>query len=181
MGKLNNYLKGKKEILKTFSVKGYKSWTAREGIGAETTLYKDGKKIGKCIDYGNGGEVALIEITLKNESSVKSFLDTLPKYKFNDYWKGQYDEEWDGLGKSKLESWRIHTFAHVMLEEAEEEAQLKKLCKTKLVVRVEGQKNLGVFEAKWPKDTYDQLMLMSRLTKQLQPKVITEFINKRFA
>ena len=178
--KVNKFVQGKQEILKTFSVKGYKSWPAREGVGAEATLYKDGKKVGWCTDEGNGGEVEL-KATSDNLWLVKSFLDTLLKYKFNDYWKEQYGEEWDGSKKSALESWKVFTFADVMLDQAEEEMQLKELCRTKLVVSVEGEKNFGVFNAKWPKNKYAQLMLMSKLTKQLQPKVITEFVNKRFA
>jgi hypothetical protein len=176
---VNAYVQGKMEVLKTFSVKGYKSWTAREGVGAQTTLYKDGEKIGLCTDEGNGGEVSL-DASGEGFRMVKDFLATLPEYKFADMWKEQYGEDWDGEEDPYLKSWKVHLFADVMLEQAEEEKQLKKLCKTKLVVRIEGEQDFTVFNPKWPKDTYGQLALMSQLTKQLQPKVITEFVNKRF-
>ena len=176
----NNFVQGKAEILKTFSVKNYKTWTGREGVGAEATLYKDGKKFGWVIDEGNGGEVSL-NVTGENFRITTEFLETLPRYTFNDYWKDQYKEDWDGEEGSKLESWKAFRFADVMLNVAEEAKHLRKLCKTKLVVSVEGDSDFGVFDAKWPKDTYAQLQIMSQLTKQLQPKVITEFVNKRFA
>ncbi len=177
--KVNAYVQGKMEIRKAFSVKGYKSWRGREGIGAESTLYKDGKQIGWLLDEGNGGEVAL-RATGENFRMVKDFLATLPKYEFDDYWKEQYEEDWDGEKKSELESWEVYDFANVMLEEAEEQAQLKKTCRTKILVRYEGETGLRVFHAKWPKDAYGQLMMTSQLVKQVQPNVIVEVINKRF-
>ena len=119
-------------------MKGYKSWTAREGVGAQTTLYKDGKKIGLCTDEGRGGEVELSATTGEDFRMVKDFLDTLPKYQFNDMWKEQYGETWDGSKKSDLESWKVFDFANVMLEQAEEQTQLKKACRTKILVRYEG-------------------------------------------
>jgi len=178
----NEYVQGKREILKTFSVKGYKSWTAREGVGAQTTLYKDGKKIGLCTDEGRGGEVELSATTGEDFRMVKDFLDTLPKYQFNDMWKEQYGETWDGSKKSELESWKVFDFANVMLEEAEEQTQLKKVCKTKTLIRLEGEglKDYRSYNVKWPKDIYGQLQIGSQLTKQLLPKVIVEIVNKRF-
>ena len=179
--KVNEFMQGKTEILKTFTTKGYKSWTAREGVGAQTTLYKDGKIVGLCTDEGNGGEVDFRANTVEDRTMVFEFVKSLPKYKFNDYWKEQYGEEWDGKGKSELKSWTVFDFANIILEQAEEEKQLKKECKKNILVRFEGETSLRVFNAKWPKDTYGQLMTMSQLIKQSQPKVIAEFINKRFA
>jgi len=117
---VNNFVQGKGKILKTFSVKGYKSWTAREGVGAEATLYKDGKKIGWVVDEGDGREISL-SATSENFQLVTEVLSTLPKYKFNDYWKEQYKEDWDGENGSKLESWKVFKFADVMLNVAEEQ------------------------------------------------------------
>ena len=176
----NAYVQGKTEILKEFSVKGYKSWTAREGVGAQTTLYKNGKKIGLCTDEGNGGEVDFRANTVEDRTMVFEFVKSLPKYKYADMWLEQYDEIWDGSGKNDLESWKVFDFANVMLTQAEEENQLKKECKNKILVRYEGETSVRVFHAKWPKDTYGQLMIMSQLIKQVQPNVIAEFINRRF-
>ena len=183
---VNTFVQGKTRILDAFSVKGFKTWTAREGVGAQTTLYKDGKKVGLCTDEGNGGEVDFRGHTVEAEKMVRKFVKSLPEYQFSDYWKEQYgdEDEWDGQAKSDLESWTVAVFADVMLNLAEEEKQLKKLCKTKTVVRAKGFQNFGIFDIKWPTDTYGQLMLESQLTKQLQaeqnPKVITEMVNKRF-
>ena len=184
--KVNTFVQGKTRILDAFSVKGFKTWTAREGVGAQTTLYKDGKKVGLCTDEGNGGEVDFRGHTVEAEKMVRKFVKSLPEYQFSDYWKEQYgdEDEWDGQAKSDLESWTVAVFADVMLNLAEEEKQLKKLCNTKTVVRAKGFQNFGIFDIKWPTDTYGQLMLESQLTKQLQaeqnPKVITEMVNKRF-
>jgi hypothetical protein len=116
---VNTYIEGKTEILKTFSVKGFKTWRGREGVGAQATVYKDGKQIGWVTDEGNGGEVSL-RATGEDERMIKDFLDTLPKYKFSDYWQERYGEDWDGEEKSELKSWVVHTFADVMLDRAEE-------------------------------------------------------------
>jgi hypothetical protein len=178
--KVNTFVQGKTRILDTFSVKGLKTWTGREGVGAQTTLYKDGKKVGLCTDEGNGGEVDFRGHTIEAEKMVREFVKSLPEYRFSDYWKEQYGDEWDGQAKSDLESWTVAVFADVMLNLAEEEKQLKKLCKTKTVVRAEGFQNFGIFDVKWPTDTYGQLVLGSQLTKQLHPRVITEIVNKRF-
>jgi len=124
--KMNTYQEGKAQILATFSVKGYKSWTAREGVGAQATLYKDGKRIGWVTDEGNGGEVDFDANTVEDRTIVFEFVKTLPEYKFNDMWKEQYGEEWDGDEDSELRSWYVYDFADLMLQQAEEEKQLKK-------------------------------------------------------
>ena len=113
---VNAYVQGKMEILKAFSVKGYKTWTGREGIGAEATLYFNGKKVGWVIDEGNGGEVALIATGAEFRKAV-NFLSTLPRYKYNDYWKEEYGEDWDGENREVV--WKVNNFANVMLEQAE--------------------------------------------------------------
>lgn len=40
-----------------WTVKNVKSWTGRDGIGTECSLYRDGKKVARCLDDGNGGEM----------------------------------------------------------------------------------------------------------------------------
>ena len=117
----NAYLQGKATILHTFTVKGFKSWiprVMREGVGAEATLYKDGKKIGLLIDEGHGGQV---EFRPDGDAfrEVIKFLVTLPLYEFKDYWKEEMEEEWDG--DKELTSWNVHTFADVMLTHAEKQ------------------------------------------------------------
>ena len=182
--KVNEYAQGKARLLEVFKVKGFKTWRGREGVGAQATVYKDGKQIGWVTDEGNGGEVTFDAIN-KSFWDVKAILDTLPKYEFKDYCNRHIsdrydtgdDEVWDGEPKRP---WVMHVFADVMLEQAEEENQLKKICKTKILVRYEGEKGFREFHAKWPKDTYGQMMIMSQLIKQVQPNVIAEFINKRF-
>lgn len=176
------YAQGKAAILDAFSVKGYKSWTAREGVGAQTILYKDGKKFGWCTDEGNGGEVGFRGYTVEAEKMVWEFVKSLPKYWFTDMWRERFNQEWDGAEHSKLESWNVHEFADVMLSQAEEQSELRKACRTKTLIRLEGDapQEMRVYDVKWPKDTYAQMQIGSRLTKQLLPKVIVEIVNKRF-
>ena len=65
----------------------------------------------------------------------------------------------------------------------EEQQQLKKECKTKTLIRLEGEalEDYWAYRVEWPTDTWGQLSIMAELTKQLHHKVITEFVNKRFA
>jgi hypothetical protein len=117
----NAYLQGKAAILTTFTVKGYKSWRGREGVGASTTLYRDGKKIGWCTDEGNGGVVDFRAYTREDDQMVREFVKALPPYQFNDMWVEQYHEAWDGRPQPEQRSWKLFDFANVMLEQAEEE------------------------------------------------------------
>ena len=117
----NAYLQGKATILQGFTVKGFKSWipkVMREGVGAQATLYKDGKKIGLLIDQGQGGQV---EFRPDGDAfrAVVKFLATLPMYEFKDFWMEEMHEEWDG--ERGLRSWNVHTFADVMLTHAEKQ------------------------------------------------------------
>jgi len=121
----NTFVQGKTEILKTFSVKGYKSWTAREGVGAQATLYKGKKRVGWVTDEGNGGEVDFRANTVEADNMVREFVKRLPEYSFDDYTREQYGEVWE-TSREKPTAWQIFTFANVMLEQAEEELQLKK-------------------------------------------------------
>lgn len=38
-----------------YEVKNVKSWEAMEGVGTNCDLYRDGKKVARCHDDGNGG------------------------------------------------------------------------------------------------------------------------------
>lgn len=176
----SEFAEGKDEVLNTFTVKGYKSWRGRDGIGAQATVYKDGKRIGWVSDEGNGGETDF-HASGDDFWMVKGFLATLPEHTFKDFWKTQYREEWEHDDGSELQGWSVHLFADVMLGQAEEEQQLRKACRTKILVRYKGEHGFREFHAKWPKDTYGQVMIMSKLVKQVQPNVIAEFINKRFS
>ena len=40
-----------------YSVKNIKTFTGREGHGFESSLYRDGKSIGKVVDVANGGSI----------------------------------------------------------------------------------------------------------------------------
>ena len=123
--KANEFVQGKTEILKTFTTKGYKHWVAREGVGAQTTLYKNGKRIGWCTDEGIGGECEFRGYTIKADKMVREFVEGLPKYKLSDYWKEQYGEqygeEWDEpKWEYEWKYWYVSDFADIMLTKAED-------------------------------------------------------------
>ena len=72
-------------------------------------------------------------------------------------------------------------YISLLLDEWEETQQIKRMCKTKILVRYEGEEDFRVFQAKWPEGNDAQLAIMAQLTKQVQPQVIVEFVNKRFS
>jgi hypothetical protein len=123
------YQAGKQEILKAFSVRGYKTWQAREGVGAETVLYANQpkrKKLGWVVDDGDGGVVRLLA-TGDNWRFVKAFVDDLPSYLFSDMWLAKYQEVFNGPEQSELKSWTVFEFAEVILEQAEEQILKKRV------------------------------------------------------
>ena len=175
---MNTYEQGKKKILDTFSVKGFKTWEAREGVGAQTTLYRDGKKIGTCTDEGNGGMVDFRADTVEYRTMVWDFIKDLPEYKYADMWASEYGE--DCPDNDGMESWKLDDFANVMLTQAEIDNHLRKQCRKNILIRYEGDTNIKVFNAKWPGNKIGQTAIMEQLTEQVKPNVIAEVINKRF-
>ena len=175
---MNAYEQGKKKILDTFSVKGFKTWEAREGVGAQTTLYRDGKKIGTCTDEGNGGMVDFRADTVEYRTMVWDFIKDLPEYKYADMWASEYGE--DCPDNDGMESWKLDDFANVMLTQAEIDNHLRKQCRKNILIRYEGDTNIKVFNAKWPDNKIGQTAIMEQLTEQVKPNTIAEVINKRF-
>ena len=175
---MNSYEQGKKKILDTFSVKGFKTWEAREGVGAQTTLYRDGKKIGTCTDEGNGGMVDFRADTVEYRTMVWDFIKDLPEYKYADMWASEYGE--DCPDNDGMESWKLDDFANVMLTQAEIDNHLRKQCRKNILIRFEGETDYRVCNAKWPDNTIGQKAIMEQLTEQIKPNVIAEVINKRF-
>ena len=120
---------GKNAILEAFSVRGYKTWQAREGVGAESLLYVNQpkrKRLGWVVDDGDGGVVRLLA-TGDNWRFVKAFVDDLPPYSFGDMWVEKYQEIFNGPEQSELKSWTVNEFAEVMLEQAEEQILKKRV------------------------------------------------------
>jgi len=55
-----------------WTVKGIKRWDGMEGVGTECSLYRDGKKVARVLDDGNGGEV---HFTWADRSSTGSTVE----------------------------------------------------------------------------------------------------------
>jgi len=76
----------KPEQFGDYSVKNVKSFQGREGYGFNCTLYRNGKKVGSCIDDASGGEMYPIswERNVDAEAEQKlldEHITTIPKVK----------------------------------------------------------------------------------------------------
>lgn len=172
----NTYIVGRNMILAAFATKGFKSWVAREGYGAQTTLLKGGKVIGVCTDEGNGGEVSFDANSAENRELVRKFVGELPDYDYQDYhdFLGIDRTDFPG-GRTK---WQVYDFANVMLEHAEEDKQLRKVCKTKTVIKVVGEDGYRTFKIAWPKGNKGR---QDYLTTQIAEQYgAFEIVNARF-
>ena len=144
-----------------------------EGTTAFTAdLWVDGKHIGDVRNDGSGGANFIDHRYdgkgLNTSDEVRAFrtwCETLPPIQ-DEYGESPMSDDWY-IGR--------------LLEEWEETQQIKRMCKTKILVRYEGEEDFRVFQAKWPEGNDAQLAIMAQLTKQVQPQVIVEFVNKRFS
>jgi len=135
-------------------------------------LWVDGKHIGHVKNDGRGGANFIDHRYdgkgLNTRDEVRAFKEwckTLPPHR----------DEW---GESPMGD---DLYISLLLDEWEETQQIKRMCKTKILVRYEGEEDFRVFQAKWPEGNDAQLAIMAKLTKQVQPQVIVEFVNKRFS
>tara|TARA_R100001143_G_scaffold20908_1_gene22214 strand:- start:2 stop:454 length:453 start_codon:yes stop_codon:yes gene_type:complete len=142
---------------------------SEETVAFNASIYVDGKKVGDAKNNGRGGAND-IDVFTKDGRWNRDLISEMEDEAATHTWT--YEGE--------TYSHTLDSYIGKLVDDFDEQRSLKKLCRTKIVVSAEGEQNFGVFDAKWPKDIGGQLQLMSKLTKQLHPKVITEFINKRF-
>lgn len=163
-----------------YEVKGVKSWTGRDGYGYECNLYRDGKKVARVLNEGNGGQTMFYwadteapkvevthdfygkEVTRKVSPEEAALLEHVKgmTYEF-------YGETYDHSDE---------TFVGGLVDEYEEAKQFKRWCRKSVVFRLKGDK-----EGAWRtmKAKYDE-----RAVKFLKDKYgdkIEEILNERFA
>ena len=103
-----------------YSVKGLKSWQAREGIGYQYSLCENGKKVAFVHDEGRGGE---IEIDFKDPAARErfdAFLATLPLE------KNSFTGEMDPV--------RDWGFVAELADTHEQDQRFKRQCRTKTLI-----------------------------------------------
>lgn len=62
-----------------YTVKGIKSWDAREGLGTQCNIYCGTKKVAQYTDDGNGGEPRYDWVSKEAEEEAMKFAITLPE------------------------------------------------------------------------------------------------------
>ena len=115
----------------SYSVKNVKSFMGREGYGFNCSLYRDGKKVGSCIDDASGGEMYGIDWDAKvDRKEEQRLLDChikgLPKVKSS-----------FGDGKMTLtidEGWFVTELVN-LFEKEKEIRKIRRQCLTKTLVR----------------------------------------------
>ena len=134
----NNFEVGRNKLIDTFEVKGFKKWIAREGYGAQATIYHNGKKVAFVTDAGDGGEIEVENVTgikfnhknCKSDfcfDSVCSLLNTFPAFTYA-------ERGWKQMDSDELQKWDLETFGDVMLIIGELQKQFKKTMKKVTVV-----------------------------------------------
>jgi len=143
-----------------YTIKGLKEFVGMEDGGFNLTLLCDGKKVATSIYGGDGGETMTDFDKKADEKVFKDFLKTLPLE------KSEYFPE--GLAVTP------DIFIWGLIEKYKEEKQLKRWCKTKVVVKKKGAEE-GVyctFSRPYSKEFADKL-------RATRPEII-EIINERF-
>jgi len=163
-----------------YSVKNIKSFTGREGLGFECTLYKDGKKIGTVTDTANGGEVDFY-LDKGEEDKLRAYCKTLPRTYYDDVknttslTKKQFEKFWK-------EGREIHAgdFVTALVEKWEndkrQKAQRRRWCKRETVFRIEGDKKGNYRTISQPYDIKIKAHLMQKYKGQGLVIVNEEFV-----
>jgi hypothetical protein len=108
-----------------YSVKGVKSFQGREGMGYECSVYKDGKRIGTVTDVCNGGGMLQMNLkTREEETALEEYCKALPKLSYmHDGKENFYDND-------------PCIFIGKLVDEFENKARMKKMCKGKTCYRL---------------------------------------------
>jgi len=130
-----------------YEVKNVKSFRGHEGHGYNASLYRDGNKVALIIDDANGGEVqaewvdsmaprqSVQSINYKGESYVQRC--TPEEAILVEFMKGKKVDLGQGLGEVDLD---IGMFVGQLLDAYENDKRFKKICKTKTLFQVKGDK-----------------------------------------
>ena len=137
---MNNFEIGRDKVIETFELKGFKTWTAREGYGAQGTVYHNGKKIALVTDEGVGGEIDVDATTRDNKQLIDNLINTLPPFT-------NRERNWN-FNEDESQEWDVKTWGDVMLQLGEYKKQFNRHIKKVSIVH---DKNLvGVAVFKYP-------------------------------
>ncbi len=109
-----------------YSVKNIKTFQGHEWNGFECSLYKNGKNIGKVVETGSGGETNFY-LNEGEEDILNTHCKSLPKY----------ERSWT---KGKMVETTSDLFIAELVDKFEMDKKKKKLCKTKILFRLKGDK-----------------------------------------
>lgn len=131
-----------------YSVKNVKSFMGREGMGFNCSLYRNGKRIGFCVDDASGGEMHPIQwetgVNAKEEQRLlNEHIASLPKVQSSYGMELTIDEGW---------------FVTELVSKFELEKDIRKIknqCKTKILFRTNNCKRGSYYIQKNP---YNEIM-----------------------
>ena len=144
----NNFEVGRNQLIDTFEVKGFNKWVAREGYGAQATIYHNGKKVAFVNDAGDGGEIEVTDFAMKNGTYslklIKSLIGRFPAFTYAERGWTQMDHS------DETQKWDLQTFGDVMLIIGELQKQFKKTMKK--VTVVDDLNKVGIVTYKYTPD-----------------------------
>ena len=145
-----------------YEVKNVKSFEGMEGYGFNCSLYKDGKRIGTVLDDANGGSYYYM-LDKGEEEALRDYCKALPMvtYDFED--TGELHHVFDD------------SFISDLVEEYENNARIKRLCRTKTLysLKTDEEGTFWTIKAKYSERVRDHLTAK-------HGDNLTEIINERF-
>ncbi len=148
-----------------YTVKNVKTFTGREGLGWECSLYKDGQRLGTVLDDAHGGNL-MFSIDRAEEKALEDYCKTLPKRPWGFDGDDLDPEGCDVSGE---------IFVSDLVGDFLENRDMKKRCKTHTVFTLkDGEKN-----AIWSMKS----LFTPKVKKHLQDKHgdnLKEIVNERY-
>jgi hypothetical protein len=131
----------------SYEVRNVKGFEGMEGLGYNAMLYRDGIKVAFVIDEGNGGEMLLrwadckasrVEVPWSDyQGKPNSILCTPEEAKLYEFIRGKM-VDYRFSGQSQIS---IGIFLAGLVDDYESPKRFKRICKTKTLFRVKGDKS----------------------------------------
>lgn len=154
----------------TWTVKNVKSWRGTDGYGTECSLYRDGKKVARCLDEGNGGEMHFEWADRKAPSvEINVMAPDYSAEREEDGRRAEKPHTYRGTPEEKLlaefaNSQEVETqgiifrkdmgyFVNELCDEYELKKKLKRECRTKTLFKLKGDKPDAHWVVKAPYST----------------------------
>lgn len=169
-----------KQQYSRLTVKSLKSCLGNEGYAYSATLYFDGKRVGEVRDDGNGGEPFVHFFKkvggkiVRDEEAKKRVLAYVEEQPEVDMGPHPADRSKTWMLKPDL-SWVVGQ----VVDQALEEAQFKKWCRTKVCFRLKGDEE-GTWRTIKANFKKEGARVKAHLVKEYGDR-IEEILNERFA